>query len=137
ELPSGILGFGFSPRVAAHLNPRAIADVFRELSRPIGPFCTVRAKAPRSWHLFRCYRHFSERHSWFQCFAVFAGVAHCWRDGKAAPRWRACVGLGWPTGCPHGPAPPLSLYITLAKNLYEQKTRGELGVLSFCDLLQH
>src|SRR5262249_55755293 len=45
----------------------------------------------------------------------------------AAPGWRDGYGLGWRGGAGGGQAPPLSLYITYAKNLYEQKTRGGAG----------
>ena len=43
---------------------------------------------------------------------------------------RARVGLGWPSPGPLGPALPLPLLITRAKNLYELKTRGVLAKLA-------
>ena len=45
------------------------------------------------------------------------------------------MGLGW-TPLPDGPTLPPLLLNTRAKNLYELKTRGVLGVFSFCDLLE-
>src|SRR5262249_26406262 len=49
---------------------------------------------------------------------------------------RARVGLGWPPPGYDGQAVPPLLLNTGAKNLYEQKTRGELMIFSFFDLLQ-
>ena len=43
---------------------------------------------------------------------------------------RALFPLGWPTGCPHGPAPPLEFLITCIKNISDLKTRGELVIFS-------
>jgi hypothetical protein len=46
------------------------------------------------------------------------------------------MGMGWTPLPGLGQPPPLYFLILGAKNLYEQKTRGELAKFSFFDLLQ-
>jgi hypothetical protein len=71
--------------------------------------------------------------------SAFLRVELCWSRARiraAAPRRRVRAARGWLGGGGVGQAPPPDLLITRAKNIFELKTRGVLGVFSFSDLLQ-
>ena len=72
------------------------------------------AKPPSEPQLFRCCRHFSERHFRFERFAVSC-AARSLRDRGARARATARG------GGPGRPVPPTSL-LRCARNVFEQKT---------------
>jgi len=86
------------------------------------------AKPPRSCHLFRCYRHFSARHSRFRRFSVsnFAGAQEGSTRAENPRGSRMARGWGWWTG-----PTPSSLNNPCQKYIWNQNSRGAGNIFVF------